>query len=272
MPAQEAITSTTTQLQWWPYCLASLILPHLEVGCCPRPEALFPNMQDISSFQPTWCLPKSFEASPLFSASPTGAFLYHLLEQLAGALDASVTYSEGINPFLNPLVCTSKDDKGCMVYDHRRTLPGMCKEISKEGGQQKPLYLRLYLGRNSEGARRLEAAHRVVLLATSGPPPIIVDAPPGEEEDQCYHTCDNPACINPLHLAWASTSENNMRVYKWEQDPGALLLDLRRVEETKLRVMARKTERMREAKLKWETLTTPWINTAKEIYKQYPRG
>jgi hypothetical protein len=115
-------------------------------------------------------------ASPHFAACPTAAHLYHLLEQLAGALDTSVPYPKGINPFFNPLVFNGGDAKGCMVYDHRRVHSGMAMDINKEGKQPQPRYLRLCLGKDSEGRQQMESAHRVVLLATSGPPPVIHDA------------------------------------------------------------------------------------------------
>jgi len=46
---------------------------------------------------------------------------------------------------------------------------------------------------------KFEWAHRLVLSAWDGP------APPGHE---ACHSCDTPACINPLHLRWGTRQDN----------------------------------------------------------------
>ena len=217
-------------------------------------------------------------ASPHFAACPTAAHLFHLLEELTRALDDSVPYNVTfVNPFLNPLGW-EQNGKACMVYDLVKELPGMMRDINREGGQPKARYLRFNLGLDSNGVRRIEGAHRLVLLATFGPPPTTaLAAAPGEEEDlrvedQCFHSCDNPACLNPLHLAWASAKENNTRVDMFETERTLLSLDKERVKVVRDKVMARKDLRMTEAKLMPVSGGIPWAGIAREIHTKFYSG
>lgn len=49
----------------------------------------------------------------------------------------------------------------------------------------------------------IKRAHRVILEAVKGPPP-------SPEKNIAAHNCDNPSCVNPAHLRWATTLENNL--------------------------------------------------------------
>jgi hypothetical protein len=45
-----------------------------------------------------------------------------------------------------------------------------------------------------------EVACRVVLWSYVGPPP--------NANMMCMHICDNPRCLNPLHLYWGTMRQN----------------------------------------------------------------
>lgn len=45
-------------------------------------------------------------------------------------------------------------------------------------------------------------AHREICIEAHGPPPTPAH--------QAAHSCDNPSCINPRHLAWETQSENEL--------------------------------------------------------------
>ena len=95
---------------------------------------------------------------------------------------------------------------------------------AKEGGSIKGKYLRLNLGKDEGGHSCIEGAHRLVLLATLGPPPAPASAEEGDVPPKPWlaaHLCDNQACLNPLHLAWATYNENNVREFAWNPSPEA---------------------------------------------------
>lgn len=261
-------------LEWWPYCLAHL-KPGLPQAYWPHEEALLPKMQAVTT-PSRRCRPPD-ATSPLFARCTAAAYLYHLLEQLAKALvPRGPAQHQRLNPFLIPIVRAGGEDKGCMVYDHKTKHPGMMvdkgqkrKRKDKEEEEWSPSYLRINLGRDREGERCTEAAHRVVLLATQGPPlrPASDDAPPCI----CCHLCDNKACLNPHHLAWASQSENNTRAYEWQEGDHKTNAE-KKVKAVKDAIRRRRGQRMIECKLRGEEgeeRDTSWFVFAVELNRQY---
>ena len=262
--SSSASARVAVPLPWLPYCLAYL-RPELQQPTLD--SAVLPRLRGITSPTPLWKPPEGF--LPSFEAA---ACLYHFLEQMALVLDeASATCkmwgSSPINPFLNPISTLG----GCMVYDRQRGErwpKGVMREGMREG--EKARYMRVELGSDEAGGRAIEGAHRMVLYATCGPPfrssPEVLEA----SELRCIHIgCDNQACLNPLHLAWGSASENNIRVDRYEQDPAALEADQLRVAAAKGRVRDRRGQHLREAglvEMDWQ-----WVTLASEVYQDYHR-
>lgn len=92
---------------------------------------------------------------------------------------------------------------------HHATTHDLCMEWDPIKVASKPElfmvangYLKIKLGTRMQGARRQgvwEYVHRVVLNMVDG---LEVGRP-------CVcHTCDNPMCINPMHLLWGTHKSN----------------------------------------------------------------
>jgi Zinc-binding loop region of homing endonuclease len=277
-------TAGPIPLTWWPYCLAHLKGPPHSGGqpalVWPQQGALLPKMLDaINAPSPLASTPSFlYEYIPIpgewnlqgrrisFADCPEGAYLYHLLEVLAEALEVSETRtSQGyhINPFLYP------PRGACIVYDHKRRHPGMM--VDRSGGR--PGYLRMDLGRGAwadlgEEGRCIEAAHRVVLLATQGPPPPSEEGTVGHDKPLvCYHTCHNKACLNPFHLAWATYHLNNMRPYTRGRNEAFKQAERDRLEKVKDLVEEWRDKCMRDRKLRSDE--SPWLAFAVLIHHHY---
>ena len=74
-------------------------------------------------------------------------------------------------------------------------------------------YVTMAIGRDRRN-KNWVTAHQFVLWAIKGPP----DLPPRNARDgtpytkvHCMHVCNNPRCLNPLHLAWGWTPDNLQR-------------------------------------------------------------
>lgn len=74
-------------------------------------------------------------------------------------------------------------------------------------------YVHLTIGRSGRN-KILVTAHQFVLWAIKGPPNL---APQNARDGMpytkvhCMHVCNNPRCLNPLHLAWGWTPDNLRR-------------------------------------------------------------
>lgn len=110
----------------------------------------------------------------------------------------------------------------------------------------------------------------MVLLATAGPPP---PPPPPHyptasneaayepgQEWHCIHTgCDNKACINPMHLAWGTPGENNVRARRPSEKA--------RVQEVNEAARMRKLQWMHQG---WHlSAHVSYIEKAKKAYEAY---
>lgn len=105
---------------------------------------------------------------------------------------------------------------GCFWWEHQHYLKVLCGlTCSADGKKKKQVY---------------ESAHRLVCLAVHGPPLSLQKVEEREEEDDedeggtssrpsavagwdefphCMHLCGNALCLNPMHLAWATNTENH---------------------------------------------------------------
>lgn len=93
----------------------------------------------------------------------------------------------------------------CMPY-HKPTVVGT-KYIYPKHNKE---YLLVWVGSDDAGKRILEHAHRLVCLASHGGPRLAT-ADPGAPFDwrlQVNHKCNNPCCLNPKHLEWATHQQN----------------------------------------------------------------
>lgn len=254
-------------LPWWPYCLAHLKPGQHKIDWPCQEHITIPRLQGITCPSHMWQPPIGFWDGT--DACPTAACLYHILERLALTLEATACSREDINPFLYPLANTPG---GCMVYDpstRRRWPAGIMMDVNREKGEEDLRYLRVVLGRDSEGVVRREGAHRMVLLATAGPPGGGAGTSDSVAHDRCIHIgCDNKACLNPLHLAWGSATENNYRVHEYDTDPARLEEDRRRVKGEKERVAQRKRRDVeaRGLGVRWEY---EWITSGFQAHKDY---
>jgi hypothetical protein len=104
--------------------------------------------------------------------------------------------------FNEPLGDPSNVAKGpCMPYDKRRVHTTQHMHVDKRGG-----YLVLKLGSNSTTKAPIYVrAHCLVHWALEGPQP---------NKPLVCHTCHNPKCLNPRHLAWSTARDNAPQVLR----------------------------------------------------------
>ena len=91
------------------------------------------------------------------------------------------------------------DDTLCMPYDLAAVRAAKWVAIHTDG------YLKLILGKDEEGQKVWEFAHRLLLWAKFGPPTA------GEEGSHCCPSRPQPRCLNVLHLRWETHAENEAR-------------------------------------------------------------
>ena len=259
-------------LPWWPHCLGPL-RPTLKDKSHLWPTTLnaLQKIKDIRDPSPLYKLPTDdlnrfqvFQGCP-----PEAALLFHILERLAKTLETDL--ETDINPFLEPFTTE------CMPYTvqkenhplHRNAaFSNMMRERvpAKEGGSIKGKYLRLNLGKDEGGHSCIEGAHRLVLLATLGPPPAPASAEEGDVPPKPWlaaHLCDNQACLNPLHLAWATYNENNVREFAWNPSKEAK----ERVKKAKERIKQRLEDSLQDRGLNMGVYdnASEWVKEARRL-------
>lgn len=86
----------------------------------------------------------------------------------------------------------------CMLLDPKKIKAAKSVDLMKGQG-----YARLCLGKIKEDKRVVrESAHRLVLWAAYGPPDPTIKHP------VAMHACNNPLCVQPLHLVWGEDEFN----------------------------------------------------------------
>lgn len=176
-------------------------------------SAVRPSIKNSSSQVPQWQVTGWARTIVGISArigAPPGSVSPIVMENmLANALHLLCPLSEVQPQHWNPEQQQPHDwaqyRSPCVVYKNIRgkgsgRVQGMTKH--RDG------YLMVSLGKRPvtrDGKQQWvtvkETGPRLVLWMAAGPPA-------NEAAGRCIHLCENPRCLNPLHLAWGSASEN----------------------------------------------------------------
>lgn len=92
----------------------------------------------------------------------------------------------------------------CMPYNKAmlsRKRPKAEQEVHHGISMTKGGYLQVYCGMDSQGKPVYEYAHRLVCFAFRG-------APVDMKHKVVSHLCNNPTCLNPLHMVWDTVPGN----------------------------------------------------------------
>jgi hypothetical protein len=179
-----------------------------------REDALSTLLNNEDAFYLHPCLGGPFELPPAIMAHPklrgkTGSSLLSALASLLQDVVSLVdTYCFPSNMTLtrpwkvNMNGATGWDQAACMEWVLQPNAPKGLYPQGRKG------YLQLRVDK-----KKNISVHRLVLLAVWGAPNTVVIVEEGcvlkRGDWITMHLCDNPRCLNPLHLAYGSDYDNN---------------------------------------------------------------
>lgn len=103
----------------------------------------------------------------------------------------------------------------CMTHDVPVEVEGA--HDFKQSCKRRNRYLKVVIGKNDKGKNVYEYCHRLLCWAFHGPPgdyEITVRGQVVDKKQEVCHTCENPMCMNPMHLKWGTHKENMKALLK----------------------------------------------------------
>ena len=226
----EAAVQQPTAPQARPLCLM------MDPGTDKQPFYMFGNGADLPEL-----LKGVWEAS---GAVPLSELFSPFLERMNKLLPPGMSVLE---PLVPDQAMGPWDQSACMPWKQGEVVAAKDKQagIKDYGKGYKSMCL--------PGTTTWVPCHQMLMLAVWGP---VVEVQEGEQQPAAQssgwvvmHLCENPRCLNPLHLAWGNYSENRLRVEKGDKAQQSKL-DAKKgkIHQEKTRIKARRVEWW----LKWE--------------------